>query len=63
MSPIQAFALANIKHGCFWKFGCVTFFRGQFKTINMAASSREWEYEESSVEYESETSVISYTRD
>ena len=29
----------------------------------MAASSREWDYEKSSVEYESETSVINYTRD
>ena len=29
----------------------------------MEASIREWDYEESSVEYESETSVISYTSD
>ena len=29
----------------------------------MAASSRELDYEESSVEYESETSVINYTSD
>ena len=29
----------------------------------MAPSSRKWDYEESSVEYESETSVINYTRD
>ena len=29
----------------------------------MAACSREWDYEESSVEYESEKTVINYTSD
>ena len=62
MCPIPAFAVAHIKHGFLWKFECVTFFRCQFK-VNMVASSREWDYEESSVEYESETSVINYTSD
>ena len=59
MCPIPAFAVANTKHGLLWKFECVTFFRGQFKTWQQVAANGITK----KVEYESETSVINYTSD